>query len=51
MKGVFDTIDSLVKGGLEDIRLLDGFYTRIRIIIGIIGIGGLLIAIVLLLKK
>jgi hypothetical protein len=54
MNEYFGPIDSLVKEIMGNIRFLDKLVTKTRVISGIVGIVGtvgLLIAIVLLLKK
>jgi hypothetical protein len=45
-----DPIDSLVKEIMGNIRFLDNLLTNTKVISEIVGIGGLLIAIILLLK-
>jgi hypothetical protein len=51
MNGNFEVIDdSHIEEEIETMRILDDLFTKVRIIGGIVGMVGLLIAIVLLLK-
>jgi hypothetical protein len=51
MEGNLDEIDSRVNEEIETMRFLDNLFSKTRIIIGIVGIVGLLITVVFLLKK
>ncbi|MGA2505679.1 MAG: hypothetical protein ABSG01_16475 [Anaerolineales bacterium] len=50
MEGNLDEIEPNVKEELETIKLLDNLFTKIKIILGIAGIVGLLIAAIIWLK-
>jgi hypothetical protein len=53
MDGNIDPLDSYVKELLGNIKFLDNLFTRTRVlwgIAGIIGLGGLLVAIALIIK-